>query len=692
MSTEKLAMHTPYLANANFAALATMFPNAVTEIIVGYEPFLDKDGKQVVGIDGIPKERTIVERAIDADVLAQEINTRVVSGKEERYQFSWPDKRKSIMLANAPIAATLRPCREESVDFDTTENLYIEGDNLDVLKLLRETYLNRVKTIYIDPPYNTGNDFVYEDDFSEDTGEFLRRDGQYDEQGNRLLSNLDSNGRFHTDWLNMIYPRLCLARDLLSEDGSIFISIDDNEVHNLRKICDEIYGANCFVADVSWQRTYSTRNDSKGIVREVEHILVYSKQPNWSPNKLPRTEAMDAIYKNPDNDKAPWTSDNPFAPGAVTHQGMVYAIQHPFTGKLIYPSNSACWRYQQSEMLEIMRGWCRYELKNLNDDRERAAVCGITEDEVRKGVMGIVLSDSLEISSKQARKVYKRGQWPRFYFTKDGTGGIRRKTYLDSVGGKLPTNFWPYSETGHTDEAKKEVLSLFNGTSPFDTPKPTRLIDQVIAISTDMDSIILDFFSGSATTAHSVMKKNAEDNGNRKYILIQIPEVSKSAEYNTLCEIGKERIRRAGAKIKQEAGLMAQNLDIGFRVLRLDSSNMKDVYYTPDQYAQMNFAIDGFIDNIKEDRTEEDLLFQVMLELGIPLSAEITHDRNMFSVNGNYLIACFSRADTALITEIARKQPYYTVFRDSSFTSDSALVNFEQVFNTYSPQTIRRVL
>lgn len=678
---DKLTMHTPNLADENYMKLAELFPNAVTESI-------DPETGEVV-------------RAIDKDVLMQEINTRVVDGREERYQFTWPDKKKAVLAANAPISATLRPVKADSVGKDGTpggwdsENLYIEGDNLDVLKLLRETYLGKVKMIYIDPPYNTGNDFVYEDDFAEDADSYMARSGQYDEQGNRLAQNTESNGRFHTDWLNMMYPRLRVAKDLLAEDGVIFISIDDNEVTNLSKVCSEIYGESCFVADISWQRTYSPRNDSLGVVREIEHILVFSRQANWTPNKLERTEEMDAKYKNPDNDVAPWTSDNPFAPGAVTHQGMVYAIQHPFTGEMIYPSSNACWRYQQDEMLRIMQGWCPYVLKDLDDATERAAVCGIAPDEVRPGVKGIVLAGSLEESKEQAQKIYERGKWPRFYFTKGSLGGIRRKTYLDNTNGRLPTNFWAYSEVGHTDEAKKELKALFSGSVPFDTPKPTRLIERILHIASNKDSLVLDFFSGSATTAQAVIETNLVDGGHRRFILVQLPEKSNSPVFENLCEIGKERIRRAGRKIKDEAGLTAQDLDIGFRVLRLDSSNMQDVYYTPAATAQS--LLDVTTDNIKPDRTPEDLLFQVMLELGIPLSSaivETTMDgHRVFNVSDNYLLACFDAGvTTETVTAIAKREPYYAVFRDSGMASDSVATNFDQIFETYSPSTVRKVL
>lgn len=711
---DKLKMHSPNLADENYKKLVALFPNAVTETV-------DPETGEVV-------------RAIDKDILMQEISARVVEGREERYQFTWPDKKKAMLAANAPISATLRPVRENSVGKDGTpggwdsENLYIEGDNLDVLKLLQETYLGKVKMIYIDPPYNTGHDFVYEDDFAENTDSYMGRSGQFDDQGNRLEQNTESNGRFHTDWLNMIYPRLKLAKNLLSDDGVIFISIDDNELANLYKICasSELFGEQCFVADISWQRTYSTRNDSQGIVREVEHILVFSKQPNWNPNQLERTEEMDAKYKNPDNDVAPWTSDNPFAPGAATHQGMVYAIQHPFTGELIYPSSSACWRYQQDEMLRIMSGWCPYELKDLNDAEQRAKVCGISPSEVRPGVKAIVLSKSLEESKQLAQQVYQHGQWPRFYFTKDSLGGIRRKTYLDKIGGKLPTNLWLYNEVGHTDEAKKEIKALFDGNVPFDTPKPTRLIDRMLKIATDKDSLIMDFFSGSATTAHSVIKANAADGGHRRFILVQLPEKSSSPDYDTLCDVGEERIRRAGEKIvKEKADLLnaarsgvlqrdeafaeftegeiakqaqaevRKTLDTGFRVLRLDSSNMQDVYYNPAAMTQS--LLDATTSNIKPDRTPEDLLFQVMLDLGVDLSSpiqETTIDgKKVFAVAGTYLLACFDAGvTTETVTAIAKQRPYYAVFRDSSMANDSVATNFDQIFESYSPQTVRRVL
>ncbi|MBR5717879.1 MAG: site-specific DNA-methyltransferase [Clostridia bacterium] len=411
---------------------------------------------------------------------------------------------------------------------ESSENMIICGDNLDALKALLPRFEGRIKCIYIDPPYNTGNEgWVYNDNVNDPKikkwlGQVVGREGED-------LSR-------HDKWLCMMYPRLKLLQKLLSDDGAIFISIDDTEYANLKLICDEIFGSNCFVSNISWQRTYSTRNDSKGIVNEVEHLLCYSKQPDWQPNKLPRTAEMDSKYKNPDNDYTLWRTDNAFAPGAATHQGMVYAIQHPFTGKMLYPSNSACWRYQQDQMLEIMRGWCDYELKELDDAHERAVVCGVADDEVRQGVKAIVLSASLEESAEKARQVYERGPWPRFFFTKGGLGGIARKTYLENVGGKLPTNFWPHSDTGHTDEAKKEMLAIFDGRATFDTPKPHRLIEYVLTVAGNKSVLILDSFAGSGTTAHAVLNMNKADGGNRRFILVEMMDYAES--------ITAERVKR----------------------------------------------------------------------------------------------------------------------------------------------------
>ena len=623
---EKLAMHTKSLADEKFAALAKLFPNAVTET-------MDENGSVV--------------RAIDKDVLAQEINTHVVEGREERYQFTWPDKKKSKLLANAPVIASLRPCREESVDFDNTENLYIEGDNLDVLKLLRENYLNSVKMIYIDPPYNTGNDFVYEDDFSEERESFLSRDGQYDEQGNRMEKNLNSNGRFHTDWLNMIYPRLWVAKDLLSEDGVIFISIDDNEVENLKKICNEVFGERNFIAQLVWQRAFSPKNDARFVSNSHDYVLMYAHNiDSFDIGRLPRTEEANARYSNVDNDpRGVWMSSDISV--KTYNPNTDYSITAP-SGRVIEPPTGRCWRLSKNEFLE-----------RLQDNR--------------------------------------------IWFGDDGNGVPRIKRFLSELkfNGMAPTSIMMHKDVGHSQEGSQEVTKLLDA-AVFDGPKPVRLLLRLLTLSNlEKDSTILDFFSGSATTAHAVMQLNAEDGGNRKFIMVQLPELTDEnseaykAGYKNICEIGKERIRRAGAKIKADSPLTTGDLDIGFRVLKLDSSNMKDVYYTPEEFltsAQTSPNLFGFMDNIKGDRSPEDLLFQVMLDLGIPLSAKITLDGEVFHVNGNYLIACFDKVDIDQMTEIAKQRPKYAVFRDSGFASDSDMVNFEQIFNTYSPGTEKRVL
>ncbi|MGN1304770.1 MAG: site-specific DNA-methyltransferase [Oscillospiraceae bacterium] len=411
---------------------------------------------------------------------------------------------------------------------DENDNMIIHGDNLSALKSLLPKYEGRIRCIYIDPPYNTGNEgWRYNDNVNDPRikkwlGEVVGSEGED-------LSR-------HDKWLCMMYPRLKLLHKLLAKDGVIFISIDDNELYNLKMICDEIFGSNCFVANISWQRTYSIRNDSKGIPLEVEHILVYSKLQSWQPNKLPRTEKMDASYKNPDGDRCSWMSGSPIASDAKTHQGMVYAIQHPFTGKMLYPNVTAHWRYSQEQMLEYMNGWCPYELKDLNDAEKRAEICGVSKDEVRADVKAIVLSKPYEESKIIAQKVYDIGPWPRFYFTNGGKGGIRRKVYADSVDGRISTNYWTYDEVGHTDEAKKELKTVFNGSIPFDTPKPVRLIERILAIAGDNNSIILDSFAGSGTTAHAVLNMNKQDGGNRKFILIEMMDYADS--------ITAERVKR----------------------------------------------------------------------------------------------------------------------------------------------------
>lgn len=623
---DKLRMQTANKADENFKKLAAMFPDAVTETI---------------------NENGEVVRAIDKDVLMQEISCKVVDGNEERYQFTWPDKKKSILLANAPINKTLRPCREESVDFDTTENLYIEGDNLEVLKLLQETYLGKIKMIYIDPPYNTGNDFVYEDDFAQSTDEYLANSGQFDEEGNRMVQNTESNGRFHTDWLNMMYPRLKLAKDLLSEDGVIFISLDDGEIDNLKKISDEVLGSQNYVGTVIWERAFAPKNDAKYFSTSHDFVLVYAKNiEDFEIGKLPRTQEANARYKNPDNDpRGPWAADN------MTVKTYSAAYDYPITtpnGTVVNPTNGRCWFTSKERMQKLI------------------------ED-------------------------------GRVYFGADGGNTPRLKRYLADVQqGMTPTTIWKCDDVGHNQEGRQELKKLFDDKGYFDSPKPQRLMHRILKVANLLDnSIVLDFFSGSASTAHAVMQLNAEDGGHRKFIMVQLPEKcdekseAYKAGYKNICEIGKERIRRAGAKIKEEAGLAAQNLDTGFRVLKCDTSNMKDVYYNPAEYEVNMFS--RLEDNIKEDRTPEDLLFQVMLDLGVLLSSKIEETtiagKKVFNVEDNYLIACFdSDVSEETIKAIAKQKPYYFVMRDSSMASDSVATNFDQIFATYSPDTVRKVL
>lgn len=614
---DKLKMHTPNRADDNFKKLAALFPNAVTETI-------DENG--------------VVVRAIDKDVLMQEISW---DGNEERYQFTWPDKKKSVLLANAPINKTLRPCREESVDFDTTENLYIEGDNLEVLKLLQETYLGKIKVIFIDPPYNTGGDFLYDDNFAQSAEEYISISGQYDNDGNRLVKNFDSNGRFHTDWLNMMYPRLRLAKDILSDDGVIFISIDDNEVENLKKICCEVFGQSNFIANIVWQHSIQPKGYLGTFSVHHNHILCFSKSNNFELGSFERTAEDNKAYSNPDNDpKGPWRSGD--VRNALYRPNLIYDIISP-SGKVIKPCENG-WRWSKETVQEKLR-------------------------------TGEII------------------------FSKDETR-IIRKIYLSTLEGRAPETIWFGKDVGTTREAMTELKKLFNK-PPFDTPKPTGLIKKLLRLVQDNEYIVLDFFSGSATTAHAVMQLNAEDGGKRKFIMVQLPEETDEkseaykAGYKNICEIGKERIRRAGAKIKEEAGLTVQGLDIGFRVLKCDTSNMKDVYYSPTDF-DMNL-LDMMADNIKEDRNPEDLLFQVMLDLGVELASKIEETtiagKKVFDVADGFLIACFDKdVNGEIIKAIAQKQPYYFVMRDSSLANDSVATNFEQIFATYSPDTVRKVL
>ena len=609
----------------NISRIAELFPECITEV-----------NDQMGG----------VKRSIDFDKLRQLLSSDIVEGNEERYQFTWPDKRKAILAANAPINATLRPCPEESVDFDTTQNLYIEGDNLDVLKCLKETYLHKVKMIYIDPPYNTGNDFVYEDDFAESASEYLANSGQFDEQGNRLVTNTESNGRFHTDWLNMIYPRLKVARDFLTEDGVIFISIDDNEVENLRKVCDEIFGESNFIATLVWERAYSPKNDAKYISNSHDYVLMYAKSAaNFVIGRLERTAEANARYSNPDNDpRGVW---KPSDMSVKTYNAECdYSITTP-SGRVVEPPAGRCWRLSR------------------NAFRER-------------------LQDN------------------RIWFGSDGSSVPCIKRFITELkhDGMAPTSILFYKDVGHSQEGAQEVVSLFGDKGVFDGPKPVRLLERLITLANlKEDSIVLDFFSGSATTAHAVMKKNVEKEKNCRFIMVQLPEEvsdkKKDQGYKNICEIGKERIRRAGAKIKEENPEKAQNLDTGFRVLKLDSSNMKDVFYSPKETSQLELF--RYVDNVKDDRTSEDLLFQVMLELGATLDSKIEESevdgKTIYNVADGYLVACFDQeVSDEVVTAIAKMQPTYAVLRDTSLANDATATNFEQIFKTYAPNTTTKIL
>lgn len=661
---DKLKMQTANKADENFKKLAAMFPNAVTETI---------------------NENGEVVRAIDKDVLMQEISCKVVDGNEERYQFTWPDKKKSVLLANAPISKTLRPVREDetvptgadsegkpycstgSVDFDTTENLYIEGDNLEVLKLLQETYLGKIKMIYIDPPYNTGNDFVYEDDFAQNMDEYLANSGQYDEDGNRMVQNTESNGRFHTDWLNMIYPRLKLAKDLLTEDGVVFVSIDANESHNLRKICEEVFGASNFVSEIIIQNNPRGRQSDRFIATAHEYLLCFCKNSmSCVLNGLPLSKEQKAEYSFNDEKGA-------YRLLGLRQRGVAsLRTDRPDMFFPIYVNPKT-----QEVSLEVHNDWCEV-IPKKSDGREGRWMWGKEKCKV----------DSARLV---ARLIERRGEYDIFV-----------KDYLDREDGARTRKFksiWD-DKALNNQAGTQEVKALLKG-DIMSFPKSKAFIQMVCQLGGTPDAIVMDFFSGSATTAHAVMQLNAEDGGHRKFIMVQLPEKcdekseTYKAGYKTICEIGKERIRRAGAKIKEEAGLAAQNLDTGFRVLKCDTSNMKDVYYNPAEYEVNMFS--RLEDNIKEDRTPEDLLFQVMLDLGVLLSSKIEETtiagKKVFNVEDNYLIACFdSDVSEETIKAIAKQKPYYFVMRDSSMASDSVATNFDQIFATYSPDTVRKVL
>ena len=654
----KLKMQSLDVYGNNVQKIAALFPQCVTER-------LDNEGKP--------------ELAIDFDKLRAELSNEVLDEGEERYQFTWPDKRAASRLANTPTTQTLRPCREESVDFDTTQNLYIEGDNLDVLKVLRETYLGKVKMIYIDPPYNTGNDFVYNDDFAQGKGDFEAQSGLFDNEGNQTVDpmqrNTESNGRFHTDWLNMIYPRLKVARDLLSDDGVIFISIDDNELTNLRKICDEIFGCNNYVNTFSWVNNLTGRQISgKGAAKTWEPILVYAK--NIFSIKTFDIDIEFAKNNMPDSYKG-------FNKDIREDEFGSFAI-----GDTLYNHN-----------------------RKFNEETRPNLVYSIfynpVTKEIKSGDIHDLIPGFIEIpphTNGDGVHKYHAWRWSRLKVDSESYNLIVLP--MPKGGFEIYTRIREFTTTTLKDvitnisNGDSEVQKLFENHKYFDYPKSVALLRTLIGFS-NKDSIILDFFSGSATTAHAVMKLNAEDGGHRKFIMVQLPEVTdekseaRKAGYKNICEIGKERIRRAGRKVKEEAGVMGQDLDIGFRVLKLDSSNMEDVYYTPDNFDANNLFT--LADNIKTDRSSEDLLFQVMLDLGIELSATIRSEelggRNVWNVDNGYLMACFDRdVNEATITEIAKQKPVYFVMRDASAANDNVLDNFDQLSANYSPDTTCKIL
>ena len=615
---DKLGMKTKDISKEKFEILKELFPNAVTETV----------SENKMGGGGTVNQ---VSRTIDIDVLRQEINGNVVEGKEERYEFTWPEKKKAIIEANSPINKTLRPIREESVNFDTTENLYIEGDNLEALKLLRETYLGKIKMIYIDPPYNTGSDFIYNDDFSQSEEEYKEISGNYDEDGNRLFKNTNSNGRFHTDWLNMMYPRLKLARDLLTDDGVIFISIDDNEQANLKKLCDEIFGNTNLKGIFTWRKTH-TQTNIGDFARVKEYILCYSKNiKKLFFNKIPLTNLSEYRYIDDEGNK-----------------------------------------FRRVNLIDNTRGRYEYSITNF-DGKKISAKWMKPKEEIEEMIKN--------------KEVYWAGQTPY------------GKNYLSKMleKGQIANDFLGI-DYGTNQRSTMKLDKLMNGRI-FDFSKPIELLKHFLILGSHSDSIILDFFSGSSTTAHAVMELNAEDSGNRKYIMVQLPE--KTVEnsdaykegYKNICEIGKERIRRASKKLKEENP--NSNFDDGFRVLRIDSSNMKDVYYKPEEFTQENLKM--FESNIKEDRSGEDLLFQVMLDLGIELSNKIEEkfiqNNKIYDVGENFLIACFDENITEeVVTEIAKLKPFFAIFKEGNNLTDNTLINFEEIFKTYSPDTKRRVL
>lgn len=636
---DKLRMQSSNGVEDNITKIAQLFPDCVTETV---------DERS-----GLPKH------LIDFEKLKQNLSDSVMSERAERYQFTWPDKSKAILLANSPINATLRPCREDSVDFDNTQNLYIEGDNLDVLKCLKETYLHKVKMIYIDPPYNTGNDFVYEDDFAQSSEEYLANSGQFDEQGNRMFTNAESNGRFHTDWLNMIYPRLKVARDLLTDDGVIFISIDDNEVENLRKVCDEVFGEQNFVDCLHWKKKKQPSFLAKHTAKVMEYVIVYAKN-TFKLEKLSVEKVSDSNKKVINiNNKV---SSRIFKPG-------VRVKSEEQTGIIkagVYTGRSMDVEYKNDIYYENGRTTNEVEVVSKFSDSQ-------------SNIDTFIQKDLLYITKN-------------FLLRRDvgEEAAEKRKSITDLL----------LNDFGDNQESDKEFLELFDK-KYFDYTKPIKLIYNLVKSNFTEEGIILDFFSGSATTAHAVMQLNSEDGGNRKFIMVQLPEKTDEkneafkAGYKNICEIGKERIRRAGKKIKEESPLTTQDLDTGFRVLKLDSTNMQDIYYSPKDISQADLF--SQVDNVKPDRTGEDLLFQVMLELGATLDSKIETTtvacKTIYNVAEGYLVACFDPDVTDdVVKSIAQMQPAYAVLRDTSMKDDSTATNFEQIFKTYSPDTVTKIL
>lgn len=642
---DKMRMESLDITAQNVERIGGVFPNCITETV-------DENGK--------------IKKAINFELLKQMLLPDVVEG-DERYEFTWVGKKAAIVEANKPIRKTLRPvlndetvptgadsegktyCSSGSKNWDTTENLYIEGDNLEVLKLLQESYLGKVKMIYIDPPYNTGNDFIYADDFMHSQEEENQQMGMYDEEtGDRLFKNTDTNGRFHSDWCSMIYSRLMLARNLLTDDGVIFISIDDNETDNLKKICNEVFGEANYITQITWEKRYTRSNNAKMFASLVDFIFVYRKSGALSELKESRSEKNDSIYSNLDNDpRGVWTSVSYVNPATREQRpNLCYEIENPITQKRIsHPTNA--WKYEYTTYMQH-----------------------VAENKLYWGKNG-------------------ENQYPRL-----------KKFLSEMDGGIVPANLWYYKDVGTTDIASKELASLI-GRAVFDFPKSVALIQKMLDIGADKDSIILDFFSGSATTAHAVMQLNAKDGGHRKFIMVQLPEKcdekseAYKAGYKNICEIGKERIRRAGEKIKSESPLTTGNLDVGFRVLKLDDTNMKDVYYAPGDYSQGLLA--QLESNIKEDRTDLDLLFGCLLDWGLPLSMPYYFEQidgcTIHTYNDGDLIACFDEnVSDSVVKEIAKRQPLRAVFRDSSFANSPAKINVEEIFKLFAPDTRVKVI